>query len=38
MNDQFVPTDDFAKIGEIANSDNDKPVLMVNLNKYFDGE
>ena len=38
MNDQFVPTDDFAKIEEIANSGNDKPVLMVNLNKYFEGE
>ena len=38
MNDQFVPTDDFAKIEEIANSDNDRPVLMVNLNKYFEGE
>ena len=38
MNDQFVPTDDFAKIEEIANSDDDKPVLMVNLNKYSDGE
>lgn len=38
MNDQFVPTDDFAKIEEIANGDNDKPVLMVNLNKYFEGE
>ena len=38
MNDQSVPTDDFAKIEEIANSDNDKPVLMVNLNKYFAGE
>ena len=38
MNDQFVPTDDFATVEEIANSDNDKPVLMVNLNKYFEGE
>ena len=38
MNDQFVPTDDFANVEEIANSDNDKPVLMVNLNKYFEGE
>ena len=38
MNDQFVPTDDFAKIEEIADSDNDRPVLMVNLNKYFEGE
>ena len=38
MNDQFVPTDDFAEIEEIANSDNDRPVLMVNLNKYFGGE
>jgi hypothetical protein len=38
MNDQFVPTDDFAIIEEIANSDNDGPVLMVNLNKYFEGE
>ena len=38
MNDEFVPTDDFTKIEEIANSGNDKPVLMVNLNKYFEGE
>ena len=38
MNDKFVPTDDFAKIEEIANSDNDRPVLIVNLNKYFEGE
>ncbi len=38
MNDQFVPTDDFAEIEEIANSDSDRPVLMVNLNKYFEGE
>ena len=38
MNNQFVPTDDFAKIEEIANSGNDRPVLMVNLNKYFEGE
>lgn len=38
MNDKFVPTDDFAEIREIANSDNDKPVLMVNLNKYLEGE
>ena len=38
MNDQFVPTDDFANVEEIANSGNDKPVLMVTLNKYFEGE
>ena len=38
MNDQFIPTDDFARIEEIANSDNDRPLLMVNLNKYFEGE
>jgi hypothetical protein len=38
MNDQFIPTDDFAEIEEIANSNNDRPVLMVNLNKYFEGE
>ena len=37
-NDQFAPTGDFAKIEEIANSDDDKPVLMVNLNKYAEGE
>ena len=37
-NDQFVPTVDFAKIEEIANSDDDRPVLMVNLNKYSEGE
>ena len=36
--DQFVPTGDFAKIEEIANSDYDTPVLMVNLNKYSEGE
>ena len=35
---QFIPTDDFAKIEEIALSGNDKPVLMVNLNKYSEGE
>ena len=29
---------DFAKIYEIADSDDDRPVLMVNLNKYLDGE
>ena len=29
---------DFAKIYEIAGSDDDRPVLMVNLNKYLDGE
>ncbi|MGK0170622.1 MAG: hypothetical protein ACI9W2_002348 [Gammaproteobacteria bacterium] len=38
MNDKLVLTDDFAKIEEIANSDNDPPVLMVNLNKYVEGE
>ena len=37
-NDQFAPTGDFAKIEEIANSDDDRPVLMVNLNKYAEGE
>ena len=37
-NDQFAPTGDFAKIEEIANSDDDNPVLMVNLNKYAEGE
>ena len=36
--DQFVPTSDFDKIEEIAGSDNDRPVLMVNLNKYSEGE
>ena len=36
--DQFVPTDDFAEIKAIAMSDNDGPVLMVNLNKYAEGE
>ena len=35
---QFIPTRDFAKIEEIALSGNDKPVLMVNLNKYSAGE
>ena len=35
---QFISTDDFAKIEEIALSGNDKPVLMVNLNKYSEGE
>ncbi|MCH2579012.1 MAG: hypothetical protein MK003_11735 [Pseudomonadales bacterium] len=38
MSDQFVPTDDIANVEEIANSGDDKPVLMVNLNKYFEGE
>ncbi len=37
-NDQFAPTGDSAKIKEIANSDDDGPVLMVNLNKYAEGE
>ncbi len=36
--DQIAPTGDFAKIEEIANSDDDRPVLMVNLNKYSEGE
>lgn len=27
---------EFAKIAEIANSENDLPVFMLNLNKYFD--
>ena len=27
---------EFAKIEEIANSENDRPVFMLNLNKYFD--
>ena len=27
---------EFAKIEEIANSENDHPVFMLNLNKYFD--
>ena len=26
---------EFAKIEEIANSENDRPVFMLNLNKYF---
>ena len=38
MNDQFVPTDDFPSIEKIANSDEDRPVLMVALNKYFESE
>ena len=38
MNDQSVPTDDFAEIEKIATSESDRPVLMVNLNKYFEGE
>ena len=36
--DQFIPTSDFTKIEEIAKSDNATPVLMVNLNKYVEGE
>jgi len=36
--DRFIPTGDFSKIEEIAMSGNDKPVLMVNLNKYSEGE
>jgi len=35
---QFISTGDFAKIEEIAMSLNDRPVLMVNLNKYSEGE
>ena len=35
---QFISTGDFAKIEEIAMSKNDRPVLMVNLNKYSGGE
>ena len=27
---------EFAKIEEIANSETDRPVFMLNLNKYFD--
>ena len=27
----------FEKVSEIANSDSDSPVLMLNLNTYFDG-
>ena len=27
---------EFAKIEEIANSESDSPVFMLNLNKYFD--
>ena len=38
MNNQFVPTGDFAEIEKIANGVSDRPVLMVNLNKYFEGE
>ena len=38
MNDQFVPTDDFWEIEKLANSDEDRPVLMVALNRYFKGE
>ena len=36
--DQLVPTDDFAEIKAIAMSDDDGPVLMVNLNKYAEWE
>ena len=35
---QFIPTGDFAKIEEIAMSENDRPVLIVTLNKYSEGE
>tara|TARA_Y100000758_G_scaffold165133_1_gene117124 strand:- start:121 stop:639 length:519 start_codon:yes stop_codon:yes gene_type:complete len=35
---QFISTGDFAKIEKIAMSENDRPVLMVNLNKYSEGE
>ena len=38
MNDQFVPTSDFPSIEKIANGNKDRPVLMVALNKYFEGE
>ena len=37
MNDQFVPTDDFPVIEKLANSEEDRPVLMFALNKYFKG-
>ena len=35
---QFILTGDFAKIEEIAMSENDRPVLMVNLNECSEGE
>ena len=38
VTDQFLPTNDFTNIEDIAMSDNDTPVLMVNLNKYSEGE
>ena len=37
MTDQFEPNEeDFSKIKSIAESDMDRPVLMLNLNRYFE--
>ena len=36
MADQFEPNEeDFSTITSIAESDMDRPVLMLNLNRYF---
>ena len=37
MTDQFEPNEeDFSIIKSIAESDMDRPVLMLNLNRYFE--
>ncbi len=37
MTDQFKPNEeDFSIINSIAESDMDRPVLMLNLNRYFE--
>ena len=37
MTDQFEPNEeDFSIINSIAESDMDRPVLMLNLNRYFE--
>ena len=38
VEDWIFQGNDFAQIHEIAYSHNDRPVFMVNLNKYMDGE
>ena len=36
MNDTFAPNvDEYEAIKKIANSSNDGPVLMININKYL---
>ena len=38
MDDQSVPTDDFLSIEQIANSVGERPVFMIAINRYFEGE